>query len=78
VNGKLFAFLHWRHLISHWRRTDKQLDWVMELGDPNQVEGELVMTAFGVTVDVWPLQTPCYVSLTLAMPSWGLLYTKRQ
>jgi hypothetical protein len=44
------------------RRTDKQLDWVMEPGDPNQVEDELMMMVFGVTADA----------------IMGLLETKRQ
>jgi hypothetical protein len=51
ANGKLFAFSHLRDFFSLWRSTDKQLDWVMEPGDPNQVEDELMMMVFGVTAD---------------------------
>jgi hypothetical protein len=42
ASGKPFAFSHFRESFSLWRRTYKLLDWVMESGDPNQVEDKLM------------------------------------
>jgi hypothetical protein len=51
ANGKLFGFSHLREFFSLQRSTDKQLDWVMKPGDPNQFEDELMMIVFGLPVD---------------------------
>ena len=39
----MFGPTHLRDFFSAWRTTDKQLDWVMHPGDPNQVDAELIM-----------------------------------
>lgn len=41
--GDMFGPTHLRDFFSAWRTTDKQLDWVMHPGDPNQIDGELIM-----------------------------------
>jgi hypothetical protein len=41
--GDMFGPTHLRDFFSAWRTTDKQLDWVMHPGDPNQVDAELIM-----------------------------------
>jgi hypothetical protein len=47
AKGKLFAFSHLRDR-SLWRRTDKQLDWVMYPGDRNQIEDKTVDAIMGL------------------------------
>jgi hypothetical protein len=60
--GKMFGFSHLVDFFSLWRKTDGQLKWVMEPGDPNQIEDELIMMRFGLLID----------------GIMGLLKTKRQ
>ena len=45
--GSLFGDTHLRDIFRKWRPTDKQLDWVMAPGDPNQVDSEIVMYHLG-------------------------------
>lgn len=42
-NGKLFAEALLNDIFSLWRSSEKQLKWVMEPGDPNQIEDETTM-----------------------------------
>jgi hypothetical protein len=49
--GKMFGFSHLVDFFSLWRKTDGQLKWVMEPGDPNQIEDELIMMIFGLLID---------------------------
>jgi hypothetical protein len=41
--GDMFGPTHLCDFFSAWRTADKQLDWVMHPGDPNQVDAELIM-----------------------------------
>jgi hypothetical protein len=47
ANGKLFAEAFLNDIFRMWRSSDKQLKWVMEPGDPNQIEDEMVMFIVG-------------------------------
>jgi hypothetical protein len=49
--GKMFGASHLVDFFSLWRKTDGQLKWVMEPGDPNQIEDELIMMIFGLLID---------------------------
>ena len=51
VLGKLFQYSHLRDFFKCWRQTEGQLKWVMEPGDPNQVEDELTMLVSGLLTD---------------------------
>ena len=46
--GDLFGPTHLRDFFSSWRTSDKQLDWVMHPGDPNQIDAELIMYHLGM------------------------------
>ena len=43
ANGKLFSPALLDDIFSLWRSSEKQLKWVTESGDPNQVEDEMMM-----------------------------------
>lgn len=45
--GKMFGDTHLRDFFKKWRKTEGQLEWVMDPGDPNQVEEELEMYYLG-------------------------------
>jgi hypothetical protein len=51
ANGNTFTSSHLRDLFSLSRRTDKELNWAIEPGDPNQVDDKLIMMVIGVTID---------------------------
>ena len=40
--GGLFGMTHLRSIIHPWRPSDKQKDWIMNPGDPNQIDDESV------------------------------------
>jgi hypothetical protein len=48
AQGKLFAKTHLEDIFSLWRKTEGKLKWVMEPGDPNQIEDELIMMLLGL------------------------------
>jgi hypothetical protein len=48
AQGKLFAETHLKDIFSLWRKTEGKLKWVMEPGDPNQIEDELIMMLLGL------------------------------
>lgn len=48
AQGKLFAKTHLEDIFSLWRTTEGKLKWVMEPGDPNQIEDELIMMLLGL------------------------------
>jgi hypothetical protein len=41
--GDIFGPTHLREIFSSWRKTNKQLDWVMSPGDPTQMSDELLL-----------------------------------
>eukprot|EP00978_Attheya_sp_CCMP212_P010044 scaffold24040_cov56-Attheya_sp.AAC.3 len=41
--GDIFGPTHLREIFSLWRKTNKQLDWVMSPGDPTQMSDELLL-----------------------------------
>ena len=43
MRGKMFGQAHMRTIWAQWRASTAQLDWVMNPGDPNQVEDEMKM-----------------------------------
>lgn len=45
--GLMFGDTHLRDIFGKWRKTDKQLDWVLDPGDPNQVDEESTMYHLG-------------------------------
>ena len=45
--GSLFADTHLCDIFRQWRPSDKQLEWVMSPGDPNQVNDEMMMYHLG-------------------------------
>ena len=45
--GSLFGDSHLCDVFRRWRRTDKMLEWVMDPGDPSQVNDEMVMVHLG-------------------------------
>lgn len=45
--GSMFGSTHLMDIFCEWRPTEGQLKWVMNPGDPNQVEEEIVMFYFG-------------------------------
>ncbi len=49
--GTLFGDTHLRDIFRKWRKSDKQLEWVMDPGDPNQVDKEMVMYHLGTYND---------------------------
>lgn len=49
--GKLFAETHLKDFFKCWRKSDKQLKWVLDPGDLNQVEEELTMMMMGILSD---------------------------
>jgi len=48
--GDLFAKSHLEDVFSSWRTSEGQLKWVMNPGDPNQINAELVMYVLAVYV----------------------------
>ena len=48
--GSAFAATHLEDVISSWRTTTGQLKWVLNPGDPNQIDEELVMYVLAVYV----------------------------
>lgn len=48
--GDLFAKAHLEDFFSSWRTSEGQLKWVMNPGDPNQINAELVMYVLGIYV----------------------------
>ena len=54
AHGRLFGKTHLRPIFSCWRGTDKQLDWVLNPGDPNLIEDENIMTVIAhYIVTIW-------------------------
>ena len=45
--GSLFGDSHLCDVFRRWRRTDKMLEWVMDPGDPGQVNDEMLMYHLG-------------------------------
>lgn len=45
--GSLFGESHLRDIFRNWRKSDKQLDWVMDPGDPSQIDDEMIMYHLG-------------------------------
>ena len=45
--GSLFGKSHLCDIFRNWRKSDKQLEWVMDPGDPTQVDDELIMYHLG-------------------------------
>jgi hypothetical protein len=48
LRGKAFGPTHLREIWSAWRTTEGTPNWVMNPGDPNDVEDEMAMYYFGV------------------------------
>jgi hypothetical protein len=41
--GRMFADTHMHQKLMHWRATAKHRMWCFDLGDPTQVEKELIL-----------------------------------
>ena len=48
--GSLFSGSHLIDLFSSWRTTQGQLNWVLDPGDPGQIDAELVMVILALYV----------------------------
>jgi hypothetical protein len=48
MRGKLFALTHLRQAYKNWRPSEAQLNWVMDPGDPNQADDELIWVHFAM------------------------------
>ena len=48
--GSLFGMSHLEDIFSCWRTSIGQLKWVMNPGDPNQIDSELVMYVLAIYV----------------------------
>lgn len=48
--GLLFGDTHLRDVFSLWRDSQAQLDWVMDPGDPSQIDEELIMYHCGKSI----------------------------
>ena len=46
--GSLFGRSHLEDIFSTWRKTPGQLKWVLEPGDPGQVDEELIMVVLAL------------------------------
>ena len=72
--GSLFGSSHLCDVFRNWRNSDTQLEWVMDPGDPSQVDDEMAMYHLGKFTKILISLTFCYYQIYLFCLNSFLFY----